>query len=274
MNTETATPTSHTLIYDDLEQIRTIKPIVHNITNFVTMTTVANTLLALGASPIMAHASNELAEIINLANSFVINIGTLDDQWIHAMHVAQRCALTKKIPIILDPVGAGATTYRTHTAKTILNNGVNIVRGNASEILSLVDDTITTKGVDSKHDSESALLAAQQISRTHQCVVVISGQTDIIVSDNELTYIHHGTPLFTKVTGMGCAVTSVIAAFCAINPHHFLAACHAMIVFGRAGELAATQSRGCGSFYTNLLDTLSTLNKNDLTSLNISYSLC
>jgi hydroxyethylthiazole kinase len=257
------------LAYQDLERVRIANSIIHNVTNLVTMQTIANVLLALGASPIMAHAKNELAHIVGLANALIINIGTLDENWIESIQMAQQQALARKIPIVFDPVGAGATPYRTQIAKTILNDGVSIIRGNASEIMSLVDNKIITNGVDAQHTSDNALDAAVFLSKTYRCTVIISGKTDIVISLNQQAFIDHGTPLFTKVTGMGCAVTAVVGAFAVINPNYFLAASHAMAIFGRAGEMAASQSIGCGSFYPRLLDALSMLTESDLASLTI-----
>jgi hydroxyethylthiazole kinase len=221
-------------------------------------------LLALGASPIMAHAKQELADIVKIANSLVINIGTLDETWIAAIDLAQQAALQKKIPIVFDPVGAGASHYRTQTSKNILQSGINILRGNPSEIMSLVDDDIKTKGVDANHQSNDAINAAKKLAEKYQITVVISGQTDIIIDQNRHECISFGTPLFTKVTGMGCSATALIAAFAAINPDYFLAATHAMTTLTLAGEIAAINCKGPASFYNNLIDALYSLQKEDL----------
>lgn len=262
--------TSTKQLYSDLQTLRQDNPVVHNVTNLVVMQTTANVLLAIGASPIMAHAITELTDIAAISRSLVLNIGTLDGHWVDAMLAAQKAAKLQKIPVILDPVGAGATAYRTDIAKQILTNGVDIVRGNASEIMALMETNIKSKGVDSLHQSTDAITAAKTISEKHHCVVVISGKTDIVVSSSHLAYIHHGSSLFTKVTGMGCAATAVIGAFAAINANYFLAATHAMTIFSIAGEIAEKQCQGPGSFYVNLLDALFNLKVEQFNHLQIT----
>lgn len=253
--------------FNDLNAIRKTNPLVHNVTNWVVMQTTANILLAAGASPIMAHAEQELDEIAAIANATVINIGTLDVAWIHAMKLAQHAALKRNIPVILDPVGAGATRLRTETAKNILDLGVNILRGNASEILSLAHHDSQTKGVDSLHATTDALSAAKEIANKYNCIVVVSGKTDVIIDATREIFLNHGTPLFTKVTGMGCSATALIGAFAAVNQDYFLAATHAMAVFTMAGEIAAKKSQGPATFYNALIDTLYHLERKDLNSL-------
>jgi hydroxyethylthiazole kinase len=249
---------------NDLILIRQQSPIIHNLTNLVVMQTTANLLLAIGASPIMAHAKEELSEIIQIAQALVINIGTLDEEWINAIEKAQFAALQQRIPIIFDPVGAGASHYRTSTAKQILKRGINILRGNATEILSLTDATINTKGIDSQHTSKEALIAGKQLAQQYHCTVVISGRVDVIIDQDQEVHIPYGTPLFTKVTGMGCGATAIIGAFAAVNKNYFKAAIHAMTLYTLAGELAAANAKGPGTFATALLDALFSLNTESL----------
>jgi len=251
-------------LYHDLNLIRTTNPLIHNITNQVVMQTTANVLLAIGASPIMAHAQEELAEIVNISQALVLNIGTLDRLWIDNMHCAQQAALKRRIPIILDPVGSGATTLRTSVAKEILRTGVTVVRGNASEIMSLVDDTVGTKGVDSQHATQAALVAVTTLVNTYKCTVVVSGAVDLIATSNYQIYLNYGTPLLTKVTGMGCSATALIAAFCVVNNDYVMAAAHAMAAFGIAAQIAAKHTKAPGSFYVALLDQLYSLELQDI----------
>lgn len=259
-------------IYQDLNLLRAKNPVVHNMTNFVAMSTIANVLLALGASPIMAHEENELADIIQIANSLVINIGTLDENWIQLMKKAQIHAQKKCIPIILDPVGAGATALRTRTAREFLQLGVQIVRGNASEIMALVDDTHTAnKGVDSTEKTFSAIEAAKQIAKKYHCIVVVSGETDIITDGQKQYHIQNGTPIFTKVTAMGCSATAVIGAFAAIQPDYLKAAASAMTAFTLAGENAEKNSNGPGTFSLFLLDSLAKLDRVDFDEVKIKF---
>lgn len=258
-------------IYEDITNIRDKSPLVHNITNLVVMQSTANALLALGASPIMAHAEEELGDIINIAESLVINIGTLDLFWINAMQKAMHLAFLRKIPIILDPVGAGATVFRTTTIRQLIQDiSPIVIRGNASEIFSLVGAG-KTKGVDSVLKPEQAVSAANKLVAKHNCVIAISGATDICLTSNaQEMYIKNGSPLMTKLTGMGCVATCLIAAFCAINPDAFAATTHAMIVNGIAGEIAASKASGPGSFQPIFYDVLYNLTeKTILEKINI-----
>jgi hydroxyethylthiazole kinase len=251
-------------LFHDLAQIRQTNPVIHNITNLVVMSITANLLLALGASPIMAHAQEEIAEIVALSQALVINIGSLDKDWVDAIAAAQKNALQIGIPIVFDPVGAGASRYRTETSKKILKRGVTIVRGNASEIMALHDTNIKTKGVDSTQTSDKALAAAKFLAQHYNCTVVVSGKTDWIVNTSDHIKLHYGTTLFTKVVGMGCSLNAIIASFLTVNSATFSAAAHALALFGLIGELAEQQSKGPGSFYTNLLDSFYTIKQTDL----------
>jgi hydroxyethylthiazole kinase len=255
-------------IFRDIEIIRQTRPVIHHLTNLVVMQTNANVLLALGAAPLMAHAHEELAEISIFSQALVLNMGTLDKQWIESAKTAQRHAIEKNKPVIFDPAGAGASRYRTETAKAILADGATVLRANASEILALMnlergDNTekkdICTKGVESSHHSLDAVDTAAALSEKYNCIVVISGKTDVIVNKDRKEYIHYGSELFTRLTGMGCSETSFIAAFCAVNPDYYSAVIHAVTVFTLAGERAGRKSEGPGSFSSNLLDILYTL---------------
>ena len=247
-----------------MDLIRQIHPLIHNITNLVVMPTTANFLLALGAAPIMAHAQEELVEIIQLAQALVINIGTPDETWLAAIKQAQRAALKRNIPIVFDPVGAGASRYRTQASLTIIQRGIDVIRGNASEIMALLDTSITTKGVDSTQISSHALASAQTLAEQYRCIVVVSGQIDFIVSATQTIALNYGTPLLTKVVGMGCSLTAMIASFLAINPERLKACVHAMAWMGLVSEYAEKKSTGPGSFYSQLLDSLYSVQKNDL----------
>ncbi len=172
-----------TFIFNNLSLLRSKKPLIHNITNFVAMQIIANSLLAIGASPIMAHSKNELAEIIQIADALVINIGTLDEVWVKSITYAQQLANTKSIPIIFDPVGAGATKCRTHIAHVILKNGIKILRGNAPEIMKLVDDTIVTKGVNSICESIAAIHAASILAKRNENPAIATKQIKQLIEE-------------------------------------------------------------------------------------------
>lgn len=247
-------------IFADLCAIRTQAPLVHSITNLVVMNFTANALLALGASPVMAHALEELPDMVKLANALVVNIGTLSSGWVESMRTAVTLAANYQIPVILDPVGAGATRYRTQCAQVLLQTApIAVIRGNASEIMALHSDNSATKGVDSQHASAAALSAAQALSAQYRCTVSVSGATDYIVAPERLTLIHNGHPLMTRITGMGCSASVITAAFCAVNPDYFTAAVHAMAIMGICGEAAQKSTQGPGSLAVAFLDLLHNL---------------
>lgn len=240
-----------------LEKIRAEKPLIHNITNYVVMNFTANTLLAMGASPVMAHATNEVEEMVALAGALVINIGTLSDQWIAAMFLAGRKANEMGIPIILDPVGSGATSLRTITFKKLVSElKISVVRGNASEILSIASSDVTTKGVDAIHNVEEASDTAKKIARQLGAVVAITGPIDLITDGNRVVRCSNGHPLMGKVTGTGCAATATIAAFATVTKDSLEAASAGLAFFGLAGEKAAEKAKSPGSFMIALLDSL------------------
>ncbi len=256
-----------TAISEDLEKIRAGSPLVHNITNYVVMTPTANALLALGASPVMAHAADEVEEMVGLAGALVINIGTLSPPWVEAMVSAGRAASRRGIPIVLDPVGSGATKLRTSTARMLLEEiRPTIVRGNASEIRSLVGTGPGPKGVESREVPEEVLREAMAVSREWQCTVSVSGAVDIVTDGTQVIRVRNGHPLMSRVTGTGCTATAVTGAVAAVNGSPLLAAAHAMAIMGVAGELAAERSAGPGSFFGNFLDSLYLLDQPQLTS--------
>jgi hydroxyethylthiazole kinase len=249
----------------DLARVRSAAPLVHNITNFVVMNTTANALLAIGASPVMAHAIDEVEEMVGIASALVLNIGTLSSPWIDAMLRAGRAAAKRGVPIVLDPVGAGATKLRTETATRLLAEAPpTVVRGNASEVRALASAGGGTKGVDSTHGSEEALDAARLLAERHGCVVSVSGATDLVVSKAGVLRVKNGHPIMTRVTGMGCTASALTGAFVAGGASPLEAAAHAMVVLGVAGELAAERSRGPGSFQVEILDALHALSGEDL----------
>jgi hydroxyethylthiazole kinase len=244
-------------IWEDVKQIRTNAPLVHNITNYVVMNSTANALLSLGASPVMAHAIEEVEEMVGISGALVINIGTLSDKWIAAMKKAAAAAIQKGIPIIIDPVGAGATKLRTNTVHDLIQRtSPTIIRGNGSEIISLASAEAATKGVDSMHGAEAAIDGANILAETYQCVISISGPVDVILDCGNQINIANGHSMMPKVTGLGCTASALTGAFAAVNDVPLKAAAHAMAVMGIAGEIAAEKSEGPGSLQLNFLDTL------------------
>ncbi len=258
-------------VWNDIAKIRAAGPLVHNITNFVVMNSTANALLAIGASPIMAHAEEEMEELAAIVGALVLNIGTLSTPWVQSMLKAGRAARARNIPVILDPVGAGASKLRTDAAVRILNEAEpTIVRGNASEIMTLASAALGTgadggaKGVDSAHGSDKAMDAAGALAREKGCVTVVSGAVDIATDGSQTLFVNNGDPLMTRVTGMGCAATALIGAFAAVNPDALAAAGGAMAAMGVAGETAAHKADGPGSFQVHFLDALYRLGEADL----------
>lgn len=244
-------------LIEDLEQVRSKSPLIHNITNYVVMNNTANALLSIGASPVMAHAKDEVAEMAGIASALVINIGTLDAAWVDSMIIAGKTASAKNTPIILDPVGVGATSYRTKVCKQIIDEcKPTIIRGNASEIIALCNSNVKTKGVDSTDSSESALDSAKLLAQQTNAIVVISGQTDYITDGTNVETVNNGNPMMARITGMGCTASAMVATFAAINNNPFKAGIHAMTVMGIAGEIAASKSKGNGSLQVNFLDEL------------------
>ncbi|MBT8351722.1 MAG: hydroxyethylthiazole kinase [Deltaproteobacteria bacterium] len=242
---------------ENLDAVRKNQPLIHNITNYVVMNYTANALLAMGASPVMAHAPNEVEQMVSFAGALVLNIGTLDDEWIDSMIISGKKATALKTPIILDPVGSGATSLRTDSAKKIINEtNIHVIRGNASEILSLKNSDSKTKGVDSIHSVEDAGDTAKLLAKELEITLAITGSVDLVTDGERTVYISNGHPLMACVTGTGCTATAVIGAFLAVDNDPFSAAVTALAYFGLAGEIAGKKAQAPGSFMINLLDAM------------------
>jgi hydroxyethylthiazole kinase len=221
----------------------------------VVMNSTANVLLAMGASPIMAHASEEMEEILAIASSLVINIGTLSRSWIQSMTMAAHIARVTGKPFVLDPVGAGATKLRTRTAMDIIESSVpTVIRGNPSEILALSPRGGTTRGVDSMNTMEDAVEAAQSIALSLQTVIAVTGERDLVTDGKCTLIVSGGHELMKYVTGTGCAASVIIAAFLAQEPDALAATAGALAYFGLAAEKAASEASGPGSFWGKTLD--------------------
>ena len=243
----------HTII-NALNAVREQSPLVVNITNYVVMNNTANTLLAIGASPIMAHSSQEMAEMMSFAGALVINIGTLDSQWTPRMAFAVEQANLNNKLVVLDPVGCGASQLRTQISRQIAQTANKlIIRGNASEIIALAGEEGKSKGVDAQDASEAALGAAHYLVNTYQCNLVVSGASDYVVTPVSQVKLQNGHAIMQQVTGMGCSLSALTGAFAAVGEDSGLAA---TAIFGVAGEIAAEQSKGPGSLQLNILDTL------------------
>jgi hydroxyethylthiazole kinase len=258
--------------WESLKKVRALSPLVHNITNYVVMNSTANALLAVGASPAMVHAVEEVEDFVAISSSLVVNIGTLSPPWIAAMRLAAVQARSLGKRWVLDPVGVGATSLRTRVARELVELGPAVVRGNASEILALAAATgRRTRGVDSTDTSLAALEPARELARTHDCVVVASGSgaIDYVTDGDRTLVVHNGHPMMPRVTGLGCTATALVGAFLAIESDALFAAAHAMAVLGVAGEIAAERSPGPGSLQLHLLDALYMLDEAALARVRI-----
>lgn len=257
------------LIWDDVLAVRQQVPLVHSITNFVVTNYNANVLLALGAAPVMAHAVQEVADMVSIAGALVLNIGTLDEPFVQAMALAAQQAKVLNKPIVLDPVGAGATPYRSQVIQSLLEkNTPNIIRGNASEIMNIINHSNATKGVDSTQSSDAALNAASSLAKSINGVVCVSGETDYIVDANAQTIaLRNGHIWMTRITGTGCSASAMVGAFAAVQKNLFRATVSAMAYLGVAGEIAAqkviAQNKGLGTLQTTLLDCLQLMTKEE-----------
>ncbi len=249
----------------NLAALRDKRPLVHNITNFVVMNYTANILLAAGASPVMAHAVEEVEEMVSMAGALVLNIGTPDRVWIKSMIKAGKKANELDIPVIFDPVGSGATTFRTESSRRLIDEiSINIIRGNASEVLSLESESSRTKGVDSIHSvdeaTESALILSQKLGVT----LAITGEVDLVTDGDRTLKVSNGHHLMSRITGTGCAATAIMGAFLAVDNDPVTASSTALAYFGLAGEKAAEKADSPGSFMIASLDALYNINEAQL----------
>ena len=243
-----------------LHRLRERKPLVHQITNYVVMNETANATLALGALPVMAHASEEVEEMVALAGALVLNIGTLSSQWVEAMIAAGRAANEHGVPVVLDPVGAGATSYRTATAKRILADvGVTVLRGNAGEVATLVGVEAEVRGVESIASVDDPEELARRAAAQLGVVASVTGPVDHVSDGTNVAAIANGHPLLASVTGTGCMSSTITGCFLAAAESPFDGAIEALVAFGVAGEDAARVASGPGSFHVALYDALAAL---------------
>jgi hydroxyethylthiazole kinase len=246
---------------DSLERLRAARPLIHQITNYVVMNETANATLALGGLPVMAHAREEVAEMATFAGALVLNIGTLSPRWVDAMLVAGRVANERGIPVVLDPVGAGATSYRTDTAKRILNDvRVTVLRGNAGEVATLVGVEAEMRGVESIDAASDSAELARAAGRLLGVVASVTGPIDHVSDGDRVIAVENGHALMASITGTGCMSSALTGCFLAVNRDRPLeAAAEALVAFGVAGEDAAEGARGPGSFHVALYDALANL---------------
>jgi hydroxyethylthiazole kinase/thiamine-phosphate diphosphorylase len=238
-----------------LAEIKNKKPLILNLTNLVTMDLIANALLAIGAAPLMSNCEEELEELIALSSALTLNIGTLNQSFITRASLAIKIAHAKGKPIVFDPVGAGATTLRTLAAKQLLA-GITVLKGNASEILALADQCHQTKGVESIHHTADAKEAAFELAQQYQCVVVVTGKIDFITNGDSRFDLCGGSDLMPLVTGMGCTLAAIIAAFTSVTNDPLIACLLAMTHYNHCGEQAALQASHPGGFRSEFIGAL------------------
>ena len=241
-----------------LHVLRERKPLIHQITNYVVMNETANATLALGALPVMAHAVEEVEEMTRLASALVLNIGTLSEHWVEAMFLAGAAASERAIPVVLDPVGAGATGYRTDTARRILDVvGVTVLRGNAGEIATLVGARAEVRGVESISTGIAPAELAVQAARLLGVIASVTGPVDHVSDGERVLTVSNGHELLATVTGTGCMSSAMTGCFLAAKPGEPLeAAAEALAAFGVAAEDAAAGADGPGTFHARLYDAL------------------
>ncbi|MFO7931685.1 MAG: hydroxyethylthiazole kinase [Thermodesulfobacteriota bacterium] len=251
-----------------LNRIKATAPLIHNITNFVVMNSSANILLAVGASPVMAHSRAEAGEMAAMSSALVLNIGTLEKAWLDSMIMAGRAANEFGVPVVLDPVGAGATKFRSKAVEKIMSScSVAVLRGNASEVLSMGSADIKTRGVESSFAmSDDATEDIRAMAAERKCIIAVSGLQDCITDGTRVFRVENGHPVMTRVTGIGCGLSAVAGAFCAVDDGLRLeAVTSAFAFYGRCAELAAAVSDKPGSFYTAFIDTLQSAGESEIT---------
>jgi hydroxyethylthiazole kinase len=250
-----------------LRKLRERKPLVHQITNYVVMNETANATLALGALPVMAHAREEVEEMVELAGALVLNIGTLSPHWVEAMLAAGKAANAVGVPVILDPVGAGATRYRTDTARRLLEQvDVAVLRGNQGEVATLVGVEAEVRGVESMGVGGEPAELARAAARKLGLVASVTGAVDHVSDGERVLAVANGHELLASVTGTGCMASAITGCFLAAKQDRFEAAAEALAAFGVAAEDAAREAKGPGSFHVGLYDALAALDPETLDS--------
>ncbi len=243
-----------------LAAVRAGAPLVHSITNLVVTNLTANALLAIGASPAMVEGTDEVEEFARVASALVINTGTMSSGRAAAMRLAAEAARGAGTPWVLDPVAAGAISYRTGVARDLAHRGPAVIRGNASEIMALAGEAASGRGVDSAHGSEAALDSARRLAIDTGAAVAVTGAVDVVTDGTRVARVSNGVALMTRVTGLGCTATALIGTCLGAGVPPLAAAAHALVLLGLAAEQAAARARGPASLQVELLDALHLLN--------------
>jgi hydroxyethylthiazole kinase len=260
-------------VFDLLQKVREKKPVVHHLTNWVTIYDCANVVKVLGASPVMAHAKEEVAEMARIASALVLNIGTLTVDFVEAMKIAAKSANEKGIPVVLDACGCGATQLRDQKTFELLEDvKINILKGNASEIAKAAGENVKTKGVDAAKVEKDLIEVARHAAKKYKCTVVITGSEDIIAGEKQLFIVKNGHEMMSHVVGTGCMAASVIGAFAAVEKNLALAAASGLVCFEIGAECAVKDSAGPGTFKERLFDVLFNLDKKTIDRMQQIYS--
>lgn len=252
-----------------LDKIKKDKPLVHHITNYVTVNDCANIVLALGGSPVMADDQKEVEEMVSIASALVLNIGTLNERTIESFILAGKKANQLEIPVILDPVGVGATSLRNKTAEKILKEvKLSVLRGNMSEIKKIYGSGASTRGVDSiDNPLEGGREIAIELAKRLECTVAITGAVDIVSDGDKVFYIKNGHQMLVNITGTGCMSSSLVGLCCGTGEGSLYGAAAGIVIMGIAGEKAharLTELDGLGSFKVYLMDAISNLSIEDI----------
>ena len=255
-----------------ISEVREKSPLIHNITNYVTVNDCANVVLAIGASPIMADDIMEAESITSISSALVINIGTLNERTIKSMLASGSKANECNIPVVFDPVGAGASSFRNDTTKQILNNvKVDIIRGNLSELSYIAGISSTTKGVDASDEDlkNDSVHVAKSVATKYKCIVAITGAIDVITDGEKVVKISNGHKLLSRVTGTGCMTSALVGSFAGVTTNYFDACVAGVLSMCLAGEIAykVAGNIGTGSFHIAIIDALSRINSNDIKEL-------
>ncbi|MDD3088736.1 MAG: hydroxyethylthiazole kinase [Candidatus Omnitrophica bacterium] len=259
--------------YEILKRVRKASPLVHHMTNWVTIYDCANIVKVVGASPVMAHAPEEAAEMARMASSLVLNIGTLTTDMIAAMKKAAAAANRRKIPVLLDVCGAGATRLRDKSCFELLKKvRIDIIKGNASEIARISGEDVRTKGVDSSEVRNDMVELIKTLASSRKCTIVMTGREDIISDGTKVFTVKNGHEMMSRIVGTGCMAASLIGTFSAVEKDLAYAAASALTCFGVSGELAARSSSGPASFKTALFDRMYSLDQGAVTALQRVYS--
>lgn len=250
-----------------MTEVRTKNPLVHHLTNYVTVNDCANITICAGGSPVMSDAARDVPEMVRISSSVVLNIGTLKPRTIESMIVAGKEANDAGIPVILDPVGAGATRYRTESVMKILDGvEISVIKGNSGEIGVLAGTGGEVRGVDSVSTMSDCAETVKLFAKNTGAVVAMTGPVDYVSDGKKVAILSNGDRYLECVSGTGCMVSSVVGCYTGTHGANLKSVAAAISVFCIAGEIAAQDCKGPGSFKVSLFDSMYNLTEKDVTS--------